>query len=726
MEQLLENRGSTDAGSSSYEPATVEDRWQAAWRELDAFAVPAVEDGATPAYVYGAPPFPSGQLHLGHVRSYTLGDVCARFLRARGTHVLFSMGFDAFGLPAEIAAGNAGVSPKAWVERCCEEMRRSFEELGISFDWTRQFVSSDPDFYRWTQELFLRLLERGLLYRRDGYVLWCDSCTTTLAKTQIEAGSCWRCDTPARTVKREQWYFSLEAFLDEKSVNLPRVSGRWNRRAVKAQEEVLGRVDGVELSSRLCGEASRCFTPHADHLELATFVAVSPDAMPPALDRLVEEDERIGLRASWGSGDEARGGALLVRSARAEVDGLGSLPLVVTPLVDARFGPTVALGIPAIDRTDEAIAVQLGLPTRPAPRSGREPSPRRTVRFRAADFPISRQRAWGAPIPVVRCRACGDVPARRQDLPVTLPDDLRVGAAGDVLARHPQFRRCKCPRCGSPAERETDTLDGHVDSFWMWMALCVPPEERGAAMFEHPEVRRWSPIAHLVWGADTGQYMLDQRIVASVLGETGALAHLEDGEPYASVLMHGMVKSAGVKISKRLGNGVDTAALVASYGADAIRLAVLLAAAPSNSFNWNEDQVRFTRRFLDRLWRFAEPRLVANRDEARDTPSPPTGRLGRSCAIAQGRVTRNLEDKAFHLAVRNVIAFLDSIEALERRAERGGAAPEELRGPTRAALLLLVRLLAPLAPHICEELWARGGSPVPLCLSAWPEKDAVQ
>ncbi len=764
---------------ADYDPASIEARWQDAWQRSGAFAAPPPQDEREPAYVFAGCPFTSGDAHMGHIRSYTIADAYARFLRARGRAVLFSLGFDSFGLPAELEAERRGISPQEWVARCCERMRGQFERLGYSCDWARTFVSSQPGHYRWTQWLFGAMLQRGLVYRQEAQVSWCDSCQTVLATLQVEDGACWRCHSEVRFVRLPQWFMRISAYIEDNERGLDALPG-WDKAATGSQRAVLGRVDGVELdAATFDGGGLVVFTPHRDAIDRAAFVAVSPGH--PDVDRWVAEpgiaEQLAGVReAGWRREDrEAEQIPVVQTGTLATVPGVaGTLPIVISPLVDARFGPTAVLGIPECDPTDRAIAAKLPTPTRPgkmgwkASKSGAAPRP--AVRYRARDFAISRQRAWGAPIPLIHCPACGTVPVPLDALPVELPDDLQIAGVGNPLERRPDFYECACPRCGGPARRETDTIDCHVDGMWMWMPICVPPEGRETAMFSHPEYSRWLPAEQIVWGADAGGYMFDQRLIGKVLQDLGQLPPLPHREPFSKALMHQMIRMEGRKMSKHLGNVVDPNELVERVGADTVRLAVLYAASPGRTFNWNDQPVRYCEIFLKKLYGYAAPRLtewsppappLAERhtEPAGDPIGPgdppgaaaPTGlgdpgaadapvlaridvsdklrrRLASWCRVACEKVTRDLERLELQRVAHNAMLLLTRIQDFEQRAQRRGDGDGELSERDReavvAALLLLVQMLAPLTPHIAEELWSLAGNDTLVGAAPWPKEAA--
>jgi leucyl-tRNA synthetase len=594
-------------------------------------------------------------------------------------------------------------------------------------------MSCDEDIYRWSQWLFLVLLEGGLIYEREGSVDWCDSCNTVLARQQAEGGQCWRCHGPVRLVRRSQWYVRGSAYAEENDRRLPELTG-WNKGAIGAQRSVLGRVDGVELDAQsLDGLELTLFTPHAGAVAEAEFALLSPNH--PEIDRWTGAEgvrERLaGLRdAGWQRDDRKLGEVAVVpTSLSVFAPGISRpLPVLISPSVDARFGPTAVLGIPSADRTDKAIFGQLEKPAdRGALRHGGlwrgdkgKPATRPAKRFRAADFPVSRQRAWGAPIPIVHCDACGTVPVPLDQLPVRLPDDLTVTAEGNALLERPDFLECACPSCGGPARRETDTLDCHFDAASQQFPLPAPTADRGHSLLTHPELQRWIPVGLYINGADTGNFVLDQRTISKMLRDLGHMTWMPDGECYQVTYTHEMVQLAGRKMSKHLGNTVTPQEIVERFGADALRFATLYAAAPAKAFTWDDSLLTYSAAFLRRLWAFAEPRLGAPPREI-DRSDGLRRRLAGWCDTAAAKVTQNYARLDMHRATRNVMTLFERIEDFETRVAAHREPTPEDREATVYALGVLLRLLAPVAPHIAEELWARSGAEGFVADAGWPE-----
>jgi len=735
----------------TYDAAAIEARRQRDWRARNAYRTPPPTDGRPDAYVKSVCPFTSGHIHVGHVRSYTIGDAYARFRRMSGDAVLFSIGFDAFGLPAELAAIANEEPPADWVQRSYEYMLDQFERMGFSFDWERVFVSSDEEQYRWSQWLFLAFLEAGMLYQEEANVDWCDSCQTTLASLQVEDGCCWRCNGPARLIRRKQWFLRISAYIEENERGIEAHADKWDKPAVTAQRAILGRVDGVELDLHDGdGRALTSFTEHPDAIGQARFVMVSP--RHPELESWVsdpavlEELEEI-RQGGWQRGDRsAESVPALNTGLTVKAPNGAQLPIVISPAVDGRYGPTAVLGIPAADESDGVIARRLdlprpepmaattagaslasgattdgGVPPEPgdAPPTGNGSLPRPAVRYRAGDFAISRQRSWGAPIPMVHCDACGVVPVSKDDLPVRLPRDLKPTGEGNPLAERKDFVETACPQCGADARRETDTLDCHFDDLWMWLPTCVPKEDRDERMFDHPECERWLPGAMLIHGADGGGYFFDQRITTKALRDIGPLAHIEDGEQFSGAVMHEMVTQDGRKMSKHLGNVVDPDDLMGRVGADTTRLAVLYGARPSRALNWTENGVQYCNKFLRDLWSFAAERLpgpdaaeaAAAAADDREDAIQRRAKLENWCSTAAEKVTEDLEQVEMQRAVKNVMRLFDRIKDFESKATKANRG--ELSAVDAAAvadaLALLAQLAMPFAPHAAEEMWMASG-----------------
>lgn len=725
----------------TYDPQAIEAARQQAWEGRGDFATPRPAEGQERVYVKPSSPFTSGNLHMGHVRDYSIGDAYARFRRGRGDAVLFGFGFDAFGLPAELAAIERQEPPAEWVAECGERMLGQMKRLGFSFDYDRVFYSSDEAQYRWSQWLFNTLWARDLIYRDDATVDWCDTCQTTLASIQVEDGRCWRCHNEVRLIRRPTWFLRITPYLEENDRNTERLAagGKWDDLSLATQRYILGRSDGVELDLGDGDRSLTVFTPHRKFAGLASFVMLSP--RHPEVDAWIADEavrEELEQMRSGGwerSARDARSVPVVDTGAAIAGPGGAELPVVVTPLVDARFGPTAALGIPAIDEADRDVAARLERVEATEPGEGEggpPPAPvddaRETTRYRANDFSISRQRSWGTPIPAILCEQCGPLPVPDEDLPVVLPRDLKPTGEGNPLAERPDFVAVECPQCGAAARRETDTLDCHFDALWLWVPAAVPPEGRDEQMFTHPELREWLPAERLVAGNDSGGFVFDQRVVTKALRDIGPFDFMAEGEPFAGCLFHEMVIADGRKMSKHLGNVVNPDELVSQHGADTVRLAVLYAAGPAKTLNWSDGAVRFASRFLRSLWNYSHERLagldsLAHDPEAAADTEHMRDRLRKWCENGLARITADVEGLQMHKAVRNITRLLERIQDFEKRVlQRRGQLDRADAEAQIAALVLLARTLVPFAPHVAEELLvALGVSDGAEALGAWPE-----
>jgi leucyl-tRNA synthetase len=727
----------------TYDPQAIEASRQEAWQERGDFDAPRPREGQARVYVKPSSPFTSGNLHMGHVRDYSIGDAYARFRRGRGDAVLFGFGFDAFGLPAELAAIERQEPPADWVAECGERMLRQMKRLGFSFDYDRVFYSSDEAQYRWSQWLFVTLLAHDLIYRADATVDWCDTCQTTLASIQVEDGRCWRCHNEVRLIRRPTWFLRITPYLEENDRNMERLEagGTWDDLSLATQHYILGRSEGVEVDLEGGdGRALSVFTPHREHAGLAAFVLLSP--RHPEVDAWVtdegvrEELERMRSGGWERSARDARSVPVVDTGASIVAPDGTELPVIVSPLVDARFGPTAALGIPAVDEADRDVAARLDrVPTVEGgedvegdekPATAPIEGARAAKRYRANDFSISRQRSWGTPIPVIHCEEHGPVPVPEADLPVVLPRDIRPTGEGNPLDDRPDFVDVACPLCGEPAKRETDTLDCHFDALWLWVPAAVPPEARAEQMFSHPDLKDWLPAERLVAGGDSGGFVFDQRIVTKALRDIGPFAFMEEGEPFAGCLFHEMVIADGRKMSKHLGNVVDPDELVGQYGADTVRFAVLRAAGPAKTLNWSDGEIKFASRFLRNLWTYAQDRFVALEGHDHDPEAAADtehlrDRLRKWCENGLEKIAEDTAELQMHQAIRNVTRLFERIGQYEKRViERRGQLDRADAEAQVAALVLLARTLVPFAPHTAEALLLASGRVDPETLGDWP------
>jgi leucyl-tRNA synthetase len=560
-------------------------------------------------------------------------------------------------------------------------MLGQMKRLGFSFDYDRVFYSSDEGQYRWSQWLFITLLEHDLIYRADTTVDWCDTCQTTLASIQVEDGRCWRCHNEVRLIRRPTWFLRITPYLEENDRNNDKLAqgGRWDQLSLATQRYILGRSEGVELDLQGEGRSLTVFTPHRKFAAHASFVLLSP--RHPDVDAWIADDsvrEELEKMRSGGwerSARDARSVPLVDTGLSIPGPGGEELPVAVTPLVDARFGPAAALGIPAIDEADRDLAERLErVEAPPAPEEGEGPAPapvegaRETTRYRANDFSISRQRSWGTPIPVILCDECGPQPVPDEDLPVVLPRDIKPTGEGNPLAERPDFVDVECPKCGGAAKRETDTLDCHFDALWLWVPAAVPPEDREEQMFTHPDLQKWLP-------------------------------------------------------SERL---------VADHGAATVRLAVLYAAGPAKPLNWSDGAVRFAARFLRNLWNYTHERAAAFEGLAHDPEAAADtehmrDRLRKWCENGLARITDDTAELQMHKSVRNITRLFERIQDFEKRVvKRRGQLDRADAEAQLAALALLARTLIPFAPHAAEELLvALGVEDNAAALEIWPVEAEV-
>jgi leucyl-tRNA synthetase len=739
---------SENAHKQGYDPALIEPERQAVWATRGDFDAPAPPpDGEHGVYVKSSSPFTSGNLHMGHVRDYAIGDAYARFRRARGDSVLMGFGFDAFGLPAELAAIERQEPPADWVAQCGERMLGQMKRLGFSFDYDRVFYSSDESQYRWSQWLFLTLHEMGLVYLDDATVDWCDTCQTTLATIQVEDGACWRCHNEVRLIRRPTWFLKITPYLEENDANTEKLESQpWDELALATQRYILGRSDGVEVDlggSGGGGRALTAFTPHRGAVAEARFVVLSP--RHPAVEDWIGEgsvgEELEQLRSGGWERSARDAAAVPVIDTGASIavgDLLGAggpaeLPVLISPLVDARFGPTAVLGIPAVDEADADIAARVeridweppvdgaeggadaaGDGTDAAASASAGPELREAKRYRANDFSISRQRSWGTPIPVIHCPDHGPVPVPEADLPVVLPRDIRPTGEGNPLAERPDFVDVECPVCGAPAKRETDTLDCHFDALFLWVPAAVPPADRAEQMFTHPELQKWLPAERLVAGGDSGGFVFDQRVVTKALRDHGEFAFMGDGEPFAGCLFHEMVIADGRKMSKHLGNVVNPDELVGQYGADTVRVAVLWAAGPAKTLNWSDGAIRFANKFLRGFWTYAHDRFTAlelaqHDPEKAGKSEADRERLRKWCENGLERVTEDTAELQMHKSIRNLTRLFERIQDFEKRLKKRGQLDRVDAEALVEALLLLAWALMPFAPHTAEQILLDSG-----------------
>ena len=759
---------------SKYDPKAVEAKWQKTWDQGGHFKVKA--DPSLPKYyVLEMFPYPSGRIHMGHVRVYTIGDVLARLKRMHGFNVLHPMGWDAFGLPAENAAIKHKLHPAKWTYENIANMRAQLMKMGYSLDWSRELATCDPSYYRWEQLFFLKLLEKGLAYRKLSPQNWCPSCHTVLANEQVEDGRCWRCDSVVEQKDLVQWFLRITAYADELLKDLDTLAGGWPERVLTMQRNWIGRSEGAQIDFPLAdgdGQIS-VFTTRPDTLWGATFMSLA--AEHPLVEKLTagrgQEAEvkafvakmrgmdRLARQADDLEKEGVFTGAYCVNPATGD-----KMPIYLANFVLMGYGTGAVMAVPAHDQRDFEFAAKYNLAVKAVIHpDGQTLDPRgmdkayvapgvlgvcgqfsgldsekakaaitdwlaeqgkgqRTVNFRLRDWNISRQRYWGAPIPVVYCPDCGVVPVAESDLPVILPLDLAVREDGrSPLPEADSFVKTACPKCGKPARRETDTMDTFVESSWYFLRYCSPRDD--SRPFDPKETAYWSPVDQYVGGIEHAiLHLLYARFYVKVLRDLG---FIKTSEPFASLLSQGMVIKDGAKMSKSKGNVVDPDDMVAKYGADTTRLFMLFAAPPEKDLEWSDTGIEGTARFLARLWR-----LITEELEGKISPVGPCLALDPATLSPLERELRRRE----HLTVAKVAAdiqnhfqFNTAIAAVMELINFLYANIDEFRSkPGKAlssAVNSLLTVLSPMAPHICEELWQVIGHTATLSRQAWPVYD---
>jgi leucyl-tRNA synthetase len=753
-----------------YPFAEIERKWQRIWDSRQQFR--AVEDPGRPKfYCLEMFPYPSGRIHMGHVRNYAIGDFLARYKHMRGYNVLHPMGWDAFGLPAENAAIENGVHPVVWTHENIRTMKTQLKRLGISYDWEREITTCDPAYYRWEQLVFIRMFERGLAYRRRSRVNWCPSCQTVLANEQVEAGRCWRCDSEVDTREIDGWFFKITDYAEELLAWCDRLPG-WPERVLTMQRNWIGRSEGAEFDLPVAGRpdlAISVFTTRPDTAFGMTYAVLAPEH--PLVDELVRDPaerarvdafrQEVGRQSEIErlATDRPKRGLRLAARAVNPFTGR-EIPLFLADYVLMGYGTGAIMAVPGEDQRDHDFAVEHGLPIIPTVKrpEGWDDSQaytgdgvkinsgfldgltvsdakrkaidwlvaqgigRSKINYRLRDWGVSRQRYWGAPIPILYCQRCGVQPEREENLPVVLPLDVQIsGKGGSPLADVASFVNATCPRCGGKARRETDTMDTFVESSWYFLRYCSPAYEGG--MFERAAAEYWMPVDQYIGGIEHAVlHLLYARFYTKVLRDLGLIAA---DEPFTALLSQGMVIKDGVKMSKSKGNVVDPDDLIRRYGADTARLFLLFAAPPEKDLDWNDRGVEGASRFLNRVWRFVQ----AHRHELAAPAAPPAELSSAGHAFRRTihetirRVTEDIE-KDFHFNT-GISAIMELVNALHDfdRASLDATGLAERRALLREAVETTLLLLAPVSPHLAEELWAVLGHSESLFAEPWPRAD---
>jgi leucyl-tRNA synthetase len=784
---VAETRDASDIGGADRAPAgnaeegaraaypfrEQEERAQARWSADHVFEVGDPMAAEQRFYCLNMFPYPSGDLHVGHGRNYILGDAIARLKRMQGYTVLSPMGWDAFGLPAENAAIANQIHPSVWTKRNIARMKEQLHAWGVGFDWTREIASCDPSYYRWTQWLFLKLYEKGLAYRAKGAVNWCPSCQTVLANEQVVDGACERCGTPVETRDLEQWYFKITAYADSLLQDLE-LLGHWPEKVRVMQANWIGRSEGASIRFEIPGEPApiEVFTTRPDTLLGATFLAVAAEhplvvrlreegSLGPEAAAFVDRLKHARIENRFAIETEKEGHDTGVRVAHPLTG--KPLPIWIANYVLMGYGTGAIMAVPAHDQRDFEFATKYRLPIveviRPDGSAGfdgkaayegegrmvnsgafdgrsseegkravtdalsAKGAGEQRVNYRLRDWLISRQRYWGAPIPMIHCPKDGIVPVPEKDLPVLLPEQVAFKPTGESpLVSNEAFLRTTCPRCGGPARRETDTMDTFVDSSWYFMRFLSPRLE--TAPFEKDAVNRWLPVNQYIGGVEHAiLHLLYSRFIVKVLRDLGFVSF---PEPFERLFTQGMITKAGHKMSKSKGNVVPPDVLIERYGADTVRLYTLFIGPPEKDAEWNDRGVEGAYRFLVRYWKMIEEVAAATAHAAHDRSSgasrPGTGWAeagpARDLRRRVHQLTQQVRDDMdrFHLNTA-VSGLMQIVNAMQDFQSRGGPldAPEALEAADFAT-----RLLAPLAPHTAEGAWQRLGHAESIARAPWP------
>ncbi|MFC2075114.1 leucine--tRNA ligase [Bdellovibrionota bacterium] len=755
--------------TKEYQPQQIELAWQERWEKDKTFEVTEKSDKPK-YYVLEMFAYPSGSLHMGHVRNYTIGDVMARTKRMQGFNVLHPFGWDAFGLPAEQAAIKRNIHPAEWTYGNIAKSREQLKRLGIGYDWTRELATCDDDYAFQEQKLFLDLYEHGLVYKKESLVNWCDTCQTVLANEQVSSGVCWRCDHTVTLKPLSQWFFRTTKYADELLEGHKKLEGGWSDHILTMQKNWIGRSEGSEVVFPIDGsdEKLEVFTTRPDTLWGVTFMSMAPEH--PMLRKLVEgteqeeeikkfidkvrfEDQRRRTDPTY----EKKGvftGQYAINPVNNE-----KIPIFAANFVLMEYGSGAVMAVPGHDQRDFEFAKEYNLPIRVVIQpEGEELSPdtmteayegdgkmvnsaefsgkqnremmpelikfleakkigSAKINYRLKDWGISRQRYWGNPIPMIVCEKCGFVPVPRDQLPVLLPKDVDFSKGGNPLDNIESFVNTKCPKCGSDARRDTDTMDTFVDSSWYYLRYTSPkykdPIDKKRADY-------WTPVDQYVGGAEHAcMHLIFARFFHKALRDIGLV---NSDEPFLRLLNHGMVLKDGAVMSKSKGNVVDPDAFIEKYGADTLRLFMMFAAPPEKELEWNDSAAEGSFRFLRRVWRLATSyRDKINKVELPTaTPQDEVSRsLRRKTYQTIQRVTHDLNEKTFqpNTAIAAMMELVNLLSDLKPETD-------EQYSLFKEAIETLLVLLNPIVPHMTEELWKGLGKTTTLVDSAWPKVDS--
>ncbi len=743
----------------------IEEKWQSHWEQKGLYTVN--NTGENKYYALEMFPYPSGKLHMGHVRNYSIGDVVSRFKRMNGSGVLHPMGWDAFGLPAENAAIKNNTHPNEWTWNNIKSMRSQLKRLGISYDWDREVASCHPDYYKWTQWLFLLFYKNGLAYKKRSQVNWCPSCTTVLANEQVVAGECERCGSIVTKKELEQWFFKITDYAQRLLDDLEKLEG-WPDKVKLMQKNWIGRSEGASIDFDIqgLGQDITVFTTRPDTLFGATYMALAPEhplsreivsgtEYEKEFDRFLERIKKMS-EIERTSNELEKEGVFLGKYAVNPVNG-ERLPIYAANYILLEYGTGAIMGVPAHDQRDYEFAkkYQLDIVEVVKPGTGDcvpegqaydgpgmmvnsgkfngmdhleaidgivkdlelKGKGKKEIRFRLRDWLISRQRYWGAPIPIVYCPDCGEVPVPETDLPVILPIDIKLTGMGDSpLARSEEFVNVTCPNCGQKAKRETDTMDTFVCSSWYFLRFTDPRNSK--APFDRAKADAWMPVDQYIGGVEHAiLHLMYARFFTKALHDLGLCSF---DEPFKNLLTQGMVLKDGAKMSKSKGNVVSPEDIIKRYGADTARLFILFAAPPERDLEWSDQGVEGCYRFLNRIWRLVEENigLIRNAGETDGSVSNPEDRemlyvINRTVK----KVTEDIEGRFnFNTAIS---AIMEMVNALYQYKDGNSFNHSIMLDGVKK----LVVLIAPFAPHIAEELWKMAGETGSVHEQMWPVFD---
>ncbi len=745
--------------ASAYSPREIEPKWQRFWEQNAVYR--ASDDPDKPKfYVLEMLPYPSGVLHMGHVRNYAIGDALARYKRMQGFRVLHPMGWDSFGLPAENAAIKNNRDPRLWTRANIAAMKQQLRTFGFSYDWDCEMSSCEPEYYRWNQWFFLRMWEKGLAYRKKATVNWCPGCSTVLANEQVVNGCCWRHeDTQVELQERDQWFFRTTAYVDELLESLEDLADGWPERVLTMQRNWIGRSTGTEVdfSVKDTGQPIRVFTTRVDTIFGATCVILAPLHPLVAEFGFGDKGQELATAAATQSPDDLEKVGFFTGRYAANPYGGPDVPIWVGNFVVMTYGTGAIMAVPAHDQRDFEFCRKHGIPVVPVirPADGELASePEMTeafagygvvensgqfsgltsqeaiermsevaeaggfgkaaVTFRLRDWGVSRQRYWGTPIPIISCPACGLVPVPDEDLPVLLPDNVALTGTGESPLRGvPEFFNVDCPKCGGRAQRESDTMDTFVDSSWYFYRYT--DARNSSAPYSPDRARSWFPIDQYIGGVEHAVlHLIYCRFFTKVMRDMGLI---DWDEPVSRLFTQGMVIRDGRKMSKNLGNVVSPEDLVEKYGSDTARVFSLFAAPPDRDLDWQDEGVEGMWRFLSRVYRIVTRNASGETAASSDPESESDRAVLRKLHQTIGRVTRDFETRwHFNTCIASIMELTN--ELYDRESQLSA-------GVMQQALQGLTLLLSPFSPHLAEELWHKLGQPAPVLDARWPAFDAA-